>query len=205
MNSTVTVDAVPDALWARWVSNILSPPVIWGVLAFPLAARGDMLTAQHALWAAIYVVFACIVPSLYVVVMVLRGSITDIHMRVRTQRVRPFLVSIVCIALAWVILRTVDADPLLQVFALISLIEIVAMLAITLFWQISIHMMSVCSAVMVIGVLFGVRALIIAAPLILLVGAARYTLKRHTLAQLIAGGALGGGLTLALISLLINL
>jgi len=204
MNSTVTVDAVPDAFWARWVSNILSPPVIWGVLAFPLAARGDVLTAQHALWAAIYVVLACIVPSLYIVVMVLRGSITDIHMRVRTQRVRPFLVSLVCIALAWMILRTIDAEPLLQVFALISLIEIAAMLAITLFWQISIHMMSMCSAVIVMGTLFGLRAFFISASLIVLVGAARYTLKRHTLAQLIAGGALGGGLTLALISLLID-
>jgi membrane-associated phospholipid phosphatase len=64
------------------------------------------------------------------------------------------------------------------------------------------HMMSITCAVVALGALFGVGPMLVASPLIPVVGAARLKLKRHTPAQVVAGSILGGALTFALILLL---
>lgn len=185
--------------WARLISNILSPPVIWGVLAFPIAFREAESREQAILWALTYTVLVCVMPAIYIARKVMRGEITDIHMRVRQQRVRPFLVSMLGTALAWSCLRLMGAPALLPLFALVSLAQLAVMLAITLFWQISLHSMSITSAVVATGVLYGPGAALILFPLIPVVGAARLKLRRHTLMQVIAGGVVGGALTLVLV------
>ncbi len=188
-----------DIAWARLISNVLSPPVIWGVLAFPIALREADSREQAILWALTYTALVCVMPAIYIAVQVLRGEITDIHMRVRQQRVRPFLVSMLGTALAWSILRMMGAPALLPLFALVSLAQLVVMLLITLVWQISIHSMSITSAVIATGVLYGPGTALILCPLIALVGAARLKLQRHTLSQVIAGGVVGGAVTLVMV------
>jgi hypothetical protein len=201
MMTTVTVDTLHEPFWARWVSNLLSPPVIWGLLAVPIAFRGNPAPERGWMWAGIYIALVCVLPSAYVGVMVLTGSITDLHMRVRAQRYRPFIFSIITTVIALFALRAAGAPPFMLVFTLITLVQIVVMLSITLYWQISMHMMSVTSAMLALGALYGLSGLLVSAPMIPLVGAARYALKRHTLAQLIAGSLLGGGLTMLLYTL----
>jgi membrane-associated phospholipid phosphatase len=70
------------------------------------------------------------------------------------------------------------------------------MLVITLWWQISMHSMSITGAVVVTGALYGLVPALLLSPLIPVVGAARIKLRRHTLAQVVGGVALGGGITL---------
>jgi len=181
--------------WARLISDILSPPVIWAFLAFPIALREAETTQQALLWAVTYGVFVCLLPVAYIAWMVSRGKITDIHMQVRRQRILPFMFSIVSTAIAWQMLRLMGAPSLLPLFALFSLIQIVIMLAVTLVWQISIHSMSITCAVLTAGALYGVVPALILSPLIPVVGAARIKLRRHTLAQVIAGSVVGGILT----------
>lgn len=188
--------------WARWVSNLFAPPVVWGAMAFPIAFREASSHEQGLVWAMTYVMLVCILPAFYIGLMVWRGHITDVHMRVREQRIRPFIVSIICTAIAWWVLRLMGTPAILPTFALISLIQIAAMLVITLVWQISMHTMSVTSAVVATAALFGLPTALLVAPIIPVVGAARFSLRRHTLSQLIGGAALGGGLTLALIMVL---
>jgi membrane-associated phospholipid phosphatase len=177
--------------WARLVSDILSPPVIWGALAFPIAFRNAPSLDQALLWAFTYILLGCILPIMYIVMMVRRGRITDIHMQVRTQRFRPFVVSIVCMTVAWWTLRFMGAPSVVPLFALFSLVQIVVMAVITLVWQISMHAMSISGAVVALGFLFGTTAALIAAPFIILVGMARLKLKRHTPAQVFVGTILG--------------
>ncbi|MBZ0294017.1 MAG: hypothetical protein K8L99_15750, partial [Anaerolineae bacterium] len=82
--------------WARLVSNLLSPPMIWAIMAFPIAFR-DAETQQQALtWALVYGSLVCLLPLLYVAWMVRRGVISDLHMQVRQQRLRPFVESLIC-------------------------------------------------------------------------------------------------------------
>lgn len=184
--------------WARLISNILSPPVVWACLAFPIAFREAETPNQALLWALTYGVFVCLLPAVYIGWMVMRGKITDIHIQVREQRIRPFIVSIIGTALAWQTLRLMGAPSLLPLFALFSLIQIAVMLAVTLKWQISMHSMSITGAVVTAGALYGLVPALILSPLIPVVGAARIKLRRHTLAQVIAGGVVGGAMTFAM-------
>jgi hypothetical protein len=187
--------------WARLISDILSPPVIWGLMAFPIAFHGADSQEKAMVWALTYSVLVCILPALYIGYMVWRGHITDIHVRVREQRIRPFVVSVICTVVAWLLLQWMEAPSLLPLFALFSLIQLVVMLLITLTWQISLHSMTITGAVVVAGALYGPGTALLLSPLIPVVGAARIKLRRHTLAQVIAGGILGALLTAVMVIL----
>ena len=141
-------------------------------------------------------------PALYVVWMVKRGYISDIHMKIRSERLRPFLVSILCTGSTWAILRLSNTPIVMPMMAAIMLTLLVVMTIITLVWQISMHAMSVTGAVIAVGVFFGLIPALIVMPLVPLVGAARLRLQRHTLAQVIVGTLLGGVVTLALLAVL---
>ncbi len=177
--------------WARLVSDILSPPMVWGAFAFPIALRDAETQEQAILWAAVYIVLVCLLPVIYIAIMVKRGDITDIHMRVREQRTRPFLVSIACTGFAWFILRLMGAPAVVPLFALFSFILLTVMALITLVWQISVHAISITGVTVATAALYGLIPALLTIPLIILVGAARLKLKRHTPAQVIAGTFVG--------------
>jgi hypothetical protein len=182
--------------WARFISNILSPPVIWGTLAFPIAFHEAPTTEQALTWALTYTVMVCLLPAIYIGFMVWRGQITDLHMEVRRERIRPFLVSLIGTVVAWWMLRLMGAPPLLSTFAVVSMVLLGSTLLVTLVWQISMHSMSITCAVVATGALYGLGPALLLSPLIPVVGAARLKLHRHTLAEVVAGVALGGCLTL---------
>lgn len=187
--------------WARLVSDVLSPPVVWAALSFPIAGHVASTSGQMLLWASIYSIFVCLIPVLFIAYMVKRGRITDIHVRVRRQRILPFVVSIICTSFAVTLELIVGAPPLVPMFALFSLLQMAIMLIITTFWQISMHAMGITSAVMAIGALFGVGIGLLFTPLIVVVGAARIKLRRHTLPQVVAGALVGGSMTALLFAL----
>jgi len=177
--------------WARLVSDILSPPMVWATLAFPIAFRDAPSQGHAVLWALMYITLVCLLPIVYIAVMVKQGKITDIHMKVRQQRLRPFMVSIVCTGVAWGVLRLMGAPAVVPLFALFSLVQLAVLALITLVWQISIHAVSITGVTVATGVLFGLLPALLTIPLIFLVGAARLKLRRHTPAQVIAGTLVG--------------
>jgi len=185
------------------VSDILSPPVVWALLAFPIAFRDAASQSQALTWALVYIALVCILPIIYIALMVRRGTITDIHMRVRTQRIRPFLVSIICTAIAWGILRLMGAPAVMPAFALFSMVQLAIMLAITFVWQISIHAISISGATVALAILFGAIPALLTAPLVLLVGAARIKLERHTPAQVIVGTCVGFAVPLLMFQMVV--
>lgn len=177
--------------WARVVSDLLSPPVVWAFFVFPIAFRDAVSRQQAMLWALTYIVLVCLLPVVYIIMMVKRGLITDIHMKVRQQRMRPFMVSIVCTAFAWLVLRLMGAPTVVPLFALFSLVQLVVLALITLAWQISIHAVSIAGVMVAALVLFGLLPGLLTLPLVVLVGAARLKLKRHTIAQVVVGTLVG--------------
>lgn len=183
---------VEERNWARVVSDVVSPPVVWTVLAFPLALAEATQGRSGALAAAtLYGFLVCWVPVIFIAWMVKRGHITDIHMKLRRQRILPFGVSITCSAGALGLLWALKAGTVLLLFSVATLLGLLVMALVTIFWQISIHAMSITSAVMVTGLVFGMGAALWVLPLVPLVAAARLNLNRHTPAQLLAGGLVG--------------
>lgn len=187
--------------WARLISNIASPPVVWTALMFPIALRDAQTREQAVVWALTYGVLVCLLPMLYVVWMVRRGRISDIHMRFRQERLRPFIISVVCAAAAWITLRLMNAPPVVPLVAVFTLIQLTVIAVITLVWQISMHTMSMACAVVATGVLFGPLPALLVSPLVPLVGAARLKLERHTLSQVVAGALLGALLPITVLAL----
>jgi membrane-associated phospholipid phosphatase len=174
------------------VSDVVSPPVVWTVIAFPLALATDQVTGSDAVTTAtLYGFIVCWLPVMFIGWMVRCGHITDIHMKVRKQRILPFGVSITCSAGGLGLLWLLKASSVLLLFGTATLLGLVLMAVVTIFWQISIHAMSISSAVMVTAIVFGASAALWLVPLIPVVAAARLKLNRHTPAQLLAGGAVG--------------
>jgi membrane-associated phospholipid phosphatase len=181
----------PEFSWARLVSDVVSPPIVWAIMVIPVALQYSSTARQALGWAALYGVFVSLLPILFIAVMVKKGKIGDIHMKERRERYLPLLVSITCTLFVCVLLRWLNAPPVLSLLAIISVVNISVIAIVTLMWQISMHAMSIASAVVASAVLFGVGLALVLVPLVPLVGAARLRLKRHTPAQIIAGTLVG--------------
>ena len=177
--------------WARLVSDIVSPPLVWAILVIPVAFEYAESTINAIFWAVLYGIFISLLPIAYVAYNVWRGNISDIHMKNRSERIRPLLVSILCTAIVWWLLRELGAPRAFPLLALMSLVQITVIALITLGWQISMHMMSIAGAVVAIGIIFSIGVALLMIPLVPLVAAARLNLKRHTPAQVIAGTVIG--------------
>ncbi len=177
--------------WAQIVSDVISPPVVWALMALPIAGRNARSPQDTLNWAGIYIFIVAMVPTFYIALQVRRGNITDLHMPNREERIRPFVVSTISTALATVLLYQINASAIMRLFAMSSLIQLVIMALITTMWQISIHTMSITGAVITAGTLFGIPIAIVLAPLIVIVALARLKLRRHTRAQVIAGFVVG--------------
>ena len=193
-----------ESPWARLVSDLVSPPVVWLFLGMAIAIKFADSRSQAILWIAVYALVLCALPVSYIAWNVRRGKITDIHMKERRQRVGPFVFSIACSGIGWLVLRLMNTPEAVSSFALFSLVQLAVLATITLVWQISIHSMSITGAVVAIGTLFGVPPALVVMPLVPLVGVARIKLQRHTLAQVVAGTILGGILPMLLFTSLLS-
>jgi membrane-associated phospholipid phosphatase len=181
----------PNHAWAKWVSDIISPPVVWMAVSLVVALAFSYTTLEALYWAGLYSLFVCVVPVLFILYNVYTGRIGDIHMQHRHERYRPLLVTIVANVVALALLILQDAPVVMKLLAIMSLIEVVIISAVTLYWQISMHAMAITGATMAVGVLLSLTLALLMIPLIVLVGAARLRLDRHTPMQVFAGAMVG--------------
>jgi len=191
-----------NARWARFISNLLSPPMVWSILVFFIAFHFAENRLQGLMWALTYGILVCLMPILFIAWRVHGGKISDIHMKERQERIVPFAVSIVCAILAWQVLRMMNAPSILPLIAAITLVELAVMLVITFAWQISMHAMSISVALVATGIVFGAAPALFVSPLLPIVGAARLRLQRHTLAQVVAGAIVGALIPLVVLAVM---
>jgi membrane-associated phospholipid phosphatase len=117
------------------------------------------------------------------------SDVTDLHLRVREQRIQPLLVTIACGGLGWLVLTLAPAPPALSTIAAALWLQTTAILAITLRWKISVHTAAAAGATTVAWALLGTA---LPFPLTVpLIAWARIRLDRHTLPQTLVGALLG--------------
>lgn len=186
-NPTVIAGARDHTL-ARWISNVACPPVL-AVLAVMLCAA-SVGTRPAWLGAAVYVSLTVLGPTAYILWLVYRGDVSDIHLRVREQRIKPLLVTLSGAVLALLVLVRSDEAQLLVALAAANLVQTILFLLITMRWKISLHTAAAAGLAALGLFVLGSAALglVLMVPLI---AWARVRLRRHTLAQTIAGGVLG--------------
>ncbi|MCW5876563.1 MAG: phosphatase PAP2 family protein [Anaerolineales bacterium] len=132
----------------------------------------------------------------YIVYLMRRGQLSDFHMRNRRERIKPMRAIPLFFLLSWLVFQMWGAPFLFKVMALVGALQATAMLLITLRWKISGHSAGAAAFSVFLWGLYGV----VAAPVWLILPAviwARVTLKRHDLAQSLAGALLGGASVLA--------
>jgi membrane-associated phospholipid phosphatase len=175
---------------ANWISNATHPPIV-GILSAIIALLASACQDAWG-WAAVYLGLAISLPVLYVVWLMWRGEIADVQLPNRQERLKPYFVAIARAGAATWVLHAFQAPRLLQQVALANVVQSTMLYLLTLRWKVSAHCASAGGLAVLAGLVLGFGGLPFAAA-VPLVGWARVRLKRHNLAQVIAGALLGVG------------
>ena len=136
----VHADAIPPALseqTARWVSILLSPPLLGALGAVLL---GFFLNFPGSWgWTLAYAFASIIGPTLIVIWLLRRGEISDFHMRERAERIKPMIGFLLLFLLSWLFFQVAGAPRVFQVLAAVGVLQSAVMLLVTLPWKISGH------------------------------------------------------------------
>jgi membrane-associated phospholipid phosphatase len=174
---------------ARLVSNILAPTTI-SVPMILLVAFYQASNIGHALgYAGLTLFFLSIGPFLYILLNVRLGKLSDVDVSKRTERVGLFIFALLSVCVGWFVLILTHAPNVLITVVFMTAISGLIMMITTLWWKISIHASSLAGAATVLTVLYG-AIMLPSFILLAMVCWSRVVLRRHTVAQVIAGSLL---------------
>jgi hypothetical protein len=186
------VDRVGLIGLARTFSNIVSPPVMFALVGLFLALHALPLVPALA-WAAVHGLLVSLAPILYVLYLLRRGSIVELHMSDVRERHGPYLVATFG-ALAFLALTLVfQAPQLLRCLGLFNVVTLASLGLINTRWLISFHTTAAAAMLLLAWNVFGATVGLLLVPVLILVIVVRLFLRRHTLAQIFAGLVLGAG------------
>ncbi len=192
---------------ADWIAFLLSA-ILSPYLVIPIGtvgivyARTSHSSRQFLLWVSISLLFSTALPLLYILTGIWRGTISDVHVMERDQRSAPFVIAIVGGFLGAFLLYLLQAPVSVWGLSIIQAVNGLAILAITHFTKISVHV-SVLSAT-VMGAIalnphFSPYLLLWLIPVLIW---ARTKRGRHSWWQGIAGFVVASGVTSLVIAAL---
>lgn len=150
-----------------------------------------MLVQVEPAWLATLLIGDLFIPLCYFTLSLRRGSISDIDITKRKERIPYYTVLAVCwTTTLFIIWQLGDIPPeilLMQAwFAVFGILNV----SITYFWKISGHMMAATGLVMWLSLLWSPIFLLLLITFIPLVAWSRLSMRKHTLAQVVAGTCL---------------
>lgn len=144
------------------------------------------------------ILFTIILPIIVFAIFYKLGLVTDVNLTKRRERVIPFYLSIILFTTFYYMVRSDEQfNEFLYPIIFGSLSSTFIANNITLFWKISIHCLGISG---VLGAVAGLAYLteynemiliLLLSTLTIIVGLSRVILKRHTIAQVLAGTSLG--------------
>lgn len=174
---------------AEFISAI-GQPVFLPIPVFLLLCTLTKDPAEYALVAAVSLTFVAVLPIIIVYYSSMRIGRRDGDIPDRTQRYIPMLVGVVTYSVGAVILYFINAPKIITLLMVAYAIVTFVMLLITFKWKISIHAVGVIGPSMALSITFwpwGLLYFLWLPPIFW----ARYVLRKHTPAQLIAGALAG--------------
>lgn len=176
---------------ARYVSNIFSPPltVLYGVM---IVTPYLELQARWT-WSLLFVALFVLPPTLYVYILMQRGIITDFHIKVREQRIKPMLLILANTVFGILAYYRLGGPKYLVVLAVCCLLLVSTMFFFTFFSKISGHCAAAGGLLTVLMSImeFNESAVIPIALMVPLIAWSRVRLGRHSVAQTLTGFILG--------------
>lgn len=175
---------------ARLYSDVFSPPSLYPFFGF-IIAWSELPFWKGSLHAAIFGVLTSLLPLIYILFLLKRGAISDIHLSNLGERKIPYILGVIGAALAYGILWSLGSSALLLAFIATNFFGLGLLALINSRWLISAHTASITMITIFAGFAFHPFTALILAPLILCTIFIRYYLKRHTLGELISGSLVG--------------
>lgn len=176
---------------ARYVSNIFSPPltVLYGVM---IVTPYLELQARWT-WSLLFVALFVLPPTLYVYILMQRGIITDFHIKVREQRIKPMLLILANTVFGILAYYRLGGPKYLVVLAVCCLLLVSIMFFFTFFSKISGHCAAAGGLLTVLMSImeFNESAVVPIALMVPLIAWSRVRLGRHSVAQTLTGFILG--------------
>ncbi len=184
VNEIGTSERVARILSYIFDGTFISVPIL---IAISLIVVEDKMSAIG--WASISLFFGVIIPFLYVYFLFRKRIITNMHIPLRKNRIKPLIIACISYFAGLLVLYLLDGPSFLKSIFAISAISSIPLTVITYYWKISLHTSYITFVVITFHILFGKWMF----PLILLVptiGWARIKIKKHTVPQVILGAGI---------------
>jgi len=184
---------------ARVFTELLAPSVVGVICPVAVGALSDSNAWRGAGLGLLGAVFAIGLPYAYIAWLIRTGGATDRHVSRREDRPKVLVAVLLSLAAGISVLVLLGAPPLLVWLLAGEVLLVLACLVISKFWKISMHSAVVSGTVAALVIVLGPWALL-AGVAVALVSWSRVVLRDHTVAQVIAGAALGA-VSLSLLAL----
>ncbi len=184
---------------ATALSLFFQPILVGTYVIVALSPAGAASPAAAAGWALLTVGLCTGVPSLDLARRMRAHSVSDFQLAVRTQRLRPLLVSLACTAVALTLVALAHGPKNLGVALAAALVTGTVMTVVTTRWKISFHAGGAAGAVVLLIWQFGGVATLLL-PALAGVCWSRIYLRRHTMTQVLAGLVVGAALTAGVVA-----
>jgi membrane-associated phospholipid phosphatase len=184
----VTISQNRSEKIACWVSDYFSPPV--------MAAASLLMVAIYAgtsvIWRSIsiFLLIGIGLPTSYVFWLVKKKIVSDFHIPIRSQRIRPMVFMLVTTLITLFLLIELHTPRFVMILSLVAFGQLIIIFMITLKWKISGHAAAVSTFSALCWLFYGSLAgfVFILIPIVIW---ARLRLKRHTPLQTLGGTVLG--------------
>lgn len=176
-------------------------PAVCATAALVAVAVSDSRRSADAVWVSLAALLVVALPMAFIVVGVRRGRWSDHHVGDRAARTVPLLVAVVGVSAAVVLLSLADASRAVLAVVIAMLVGLLAVLAVTRWWKVSIHCAVAAGLLAVLVTTYGPWWLL-GLPAIAAVAWSRVVLDDHTALQATVGAALGGAVAATIFPLL---
>jgi hypothetical protein len=176
--------------WAQWCTYLLEPKnwLIVTVVGIGWHADGGAGIG----WGLLAALFAAVLPTLFISYGIRRGYWDDRSVGARRPRLVVLAFITASVATGLIVMVAGGAPRILAGYLGFMLASVTVLAAITAVWKISIHCAVASGSVAILALSYGPLVLC-GSVLVTLLGWSRVALKDHTVAQVLAGSALGAG------------
>jgi len=176
--------------FAKIVSTIFVPPVFAFLTFLYLSFRFENTLRQQIIISTISFLFTFFLPVAYFLWIMKKKKIVNVDLERKEERTGPFMLGFLFLTIGLFFLIQFNTSAILLAFWIVYMVNSLGVVAINLFWKISIHAIGVAAplALFVFDKSWLVLPLLI---ILFLVGWARVHLKCHSVSQIVMGSLLG--------------
>ncbi len=174
---------------ANLVSTVFSPALV--VFYAMILCSYSIDHSSKFLWTSLFALLFVLAPMAYILYLIGRGKVTDFHISVREERIKPLCIIFIYAGFSLLLYSFVGGPDALVTFGYLCLALTGLWILVSLYWKISGHCAAMGSLVAMVFVYQHESLVFVLPPLALLVAWSRVKLGCHSFAQTLAGFVLG--------------